>query len=68
MTSPEDNSLEEALRRALSNAASEVEPGTDGLDKIRARIGNRPSRPWLFSVLVGLVVRVKKEKSRKENK
>ena len=59
MTSPEDNSLEEALRRALSNAASEVEPGTDGLDKIRARIGNRPPRPWLFSVLAGLIGRVR---------
>jgi hypothetical protein len=59
MTSPEDNSLEEALRRALSNAASEVEPGTDGLDKIRARIGNRPPRPWLFSVLAGLAGRVR---------
>src|SRR5487761_1186905 len=59
MTSPEDNSLEEALRRALSNAAGEVEPGSDGLDKIRARIGNRPPRPWLFSVLAGLIGRVR---------
>lgn len=59
MTSPEDNGLEEALRRALSNAASEVEPGTDGLEKIRARIGNRPPRPWLFSVLAGLIGRVR---------
>ena len=59
MTSPEDNGLERALRRALSDAASEVEPGTDGLDKIRARIGNRPPRPWLFSVLAGLIGRVR---------
>lgn len=59
MTSPEDNGLEEALRRALSDAAGEVEPGTDGLDKIRARIGNRPPRPWLFSVLAGLIGRVR---------
>ena len=59
MTSPEDNGLEEALRRALSDAASEVEPGTDGLEKIRARIGNRPPRPWLFSVLAGLIGRVR---------
>jgi hypothetical protein len=59
MTSPEGNGLEEALRRALSDAASEVEPGSDGLDKIRARIGNRPPRPWLFSVLAGLIGRVR---------
>ena len=31
----------------------------DGLDKIRARIGNRPPRSWLFSVLAGLVDRVR---------
>jgi len=59
MTSPEDDGLEEALRRALSDAASGLDPGTDGLDKIRARIGHRPSRPWLFSVLVGLVDRIR---------
>ena len=59
MTSPGDDGLEEALRRALSEAASEVEPATDGLDKIRARIGNRPPRSWLFSVLAGLVDRVR---------
>ena len=50
MTSPEDDGLEEALRRALSDAASEIEPGADGLDKIRARIGDRRPRPWLLSV------------------
>lgn len=59
MTSPEGNGLEEALRRALSEAASGVEPGTDGLDKIRARIGDRPPRPWLLSVLLGVVDRVR---------
>jgi hypothetical protein len=59
MTSPEDDGLEEALRRALSDAASEVEPGGDGLEKIRARIGDRPPRPWLLSVLAGLVDRVR---------
>ncbi len=59
MTSPEDDDLEEALRRALSAAADEVEPGTDGLDKIRARIGDRPPRPWLLSVLFGVVDRVR---------
>jgi hypothetical protein len=58
MTSPEDDGLEEALRRALSRAAGEVELLGDGLDKIRARIGDRPPRPWLFSVLVGLAERV----------
>jgi hypothetical protein len=59
MTSPEDDGLEEALRRALSEAASGVEPGTDGLDKIRARIGDRPPRPWLLSVLFGVAERVR---------
>lgn len=59
MTSPEDDSLEEALRRALSEAASEVKPGADGLDKIRARIAGRPPRPWLLSVFFGAVDRVR---------
>lgn len=59
MTSPEDDDAEEALRRALSEAVSGVEPGTDGLDKIRVRIGTRPPRPWLLSVLVGVVDRVR---------
>ena len=59
MTSPEDDGLEQALRRALSEAASGVEPGTDGLDKIRARIGDRPPQPWLLSVLFGVVERVR---------
>lgn len=59
MTSPEDDGLEEALRRALSEAAGEVEPGGDGLDKIHARIGGRPPRHWLLSVILGLVERVR---------
>jgi hypothetical protein len=59
MTSPGDDELEEALRRALSAAAGEVEPGADGLDKIRARIGGRQPRPWLLSVLSGVVDRVR---------
>ena len=42
-SSPEDG-LEDALRRALSDAVSGVEPGADGLDNIRARIGRRPPR------------------------
>ncbi|HEY1820851.1 MAG TPA: hypothetical protein VGG83_13060 [Trebonia sp.] len=58
MTSPEDDGLEEALRRALSAAADGVEPDIDGLDKIRQRIDNRPPRPWLLSVLFGVVDRV----------
>jgi hypothetical protein len=59
MTSPGDDDLEAALRRALSAAAGEVEPGADGLDKIRARIGGRQPRPWLFSVFSGVVDRVR---------
>jgi hypothetical protein len=59
MTSPEDDGLEEALRRALSKAASGVEPGPDGLDKIRALIGDRPPRPWLLSVAFGVIERVR---------
>lgn len=59
MTSPEDDDLEEALRRALSEAASEVKPRTDGLDKIRTRIAERPPRPWLLSVLFGAADRVR---------
>ncbi len=59
MTSPEDDGLEESLRRALSEAAGEVEPGGDGLDKIHARIGSRPPRHWLLSVILGVVERVR---------
>ena len=59
MTSPEDDGLEQELRRALSEAANAVEPGPDGLDKIRDRIGDRPPRPWLISVLFGVVERAR---------
>ena len=38
---PEDD-LEQALRRALSAAVSQVEPGADGLERIRARTKKRP--------------------------
>jgi hypothetical protein len=59
MTSPEDDDLEQALRRALSGEADKVEPGADGLDKIRARIDGRPPRPWLVSVVFGVLDRVR---------
>src|ERR1700760_73983 len=59
MTSPEDDDLEQALRRALSAAGDEVETGTEGLDRIRARIGDRPPRPWLLSVAFGVLERVR---------
>ena len=59
MTSPEDDDLEQALRRALSAAADEIEPGPDGLEKIRARIGDRRPRPWLLSVVFGVLGRVR---------
>ena len=42
MTSPEDDDLEQALRRALSAAADEIEPGPDGLEKY-PRADRRPS-------------------------
>ena len=57
-SSPEGG-LEDALRRALSDAVSGIEPGSDGLDNIRARIGGRPPRPWLLAVLAGAAERVK---------
>src|SRR5579863_5882832 len=60
MTSSEDDDdLEDRLRRALSEAAGGVEPGSDGLDKIRSRIAGRPPRPWLVSVLFGWAERVR---------
>src|ERR1700679_3361368 len=64
MTEPGDglgsgDGLEEALRRSLSEAADRAEPGTDGLSRIRARIGQRPPRPWLVSVLFGGAERVR---------
>src|ERR1700756_536631 len=59
MTSPEDDGLEEELRRALSEAADAVETGTDGLDKIRDRIGSPPPRPPALRGLLGAVERVR---------
>ena len=54
MTTPEDD-LEKALRQALTAAVSQVEPGADGLERIRTRIGDRKPQPWLLSVIVGVV-------------
>ncbi|MGH3263751.1 MAG: hypothetical protein ACRDNS_17365, partial [Trebonia sp.] len=59
MTSPGDDGAEEALRRALSEAARGIEPGADGLERIRARIGGRPPRPWPIAVGAGVVDRVR---------
>jgi hypothetical protein len=36
-----DRNLEDVLRRALRSAADSIEPGTDGLDQIRAKISAR---------------------------
>jgi hypothetical protein len=52
MTAPEDD-LEKALRQALAAALNQVQPGTEGLERIRAKIGTRPPRPWLLSVVAG---------------
>jgi len=52
MTSPEDG-LEQALRRALRATADQVEPGADGLERIRARTRGRQPQPWLVSVAAG---------------
>jgi hypothetical protein len=49
MTAPEGG-MEEALRRGLAEAVGRIEPGADGLGRIRARIGDRPPRPWLLAV------------------
>jgi hypothetical protein len=54
-----EDGLEGVLRRALSDAVGGVEAGTDGLDRIRARIGGRPPRPWLLAVLSGAAERVR---------
>ena len=51
--------MEEALRRALTEAVSEVETGADALERIRARIGQRPPRPWLVSVIADALRRVR---------
>ncbi len=57
-SSPEDG-LEDALRRALSDAVSGIEPSPDALNGIRARIDRRPPRPWLIAMLSGAVDRVR---------
>src|SRR5580693_4608705 len=49
MTAPEDG-LEETLRRGLAEAHGHIEPGADGLERIRARIGDRPPRPWMLTI------------------
>jgi hypothetical protein len=56
VTAP-DNGIEEALRRALAEAVSQVETGPDALERIRARIGQRPPRPWLLSVAADVLGR-----------
>ena len=58
MTEPDDG-LEEALRQAMSAASDEAAPGNDGLSKIRAKIRDRPPRPWLLSVLAGWAERAR---------
>jgi hypothetical protein len=50
MTEPDDG-LAGALRLALSETPGVVTSGAAGLDAIQARIGGRPPRPWLLSVL-----------------
>lgn len=55
MTAPEDD-LENALRQALSAAVDGVEPGSDGLERIRART-SRPPRPWLIAMAGAVVER-----------
>uniref|UniRef100_UPI00260DC5DB hypothetical protein n=1 Tax=Trebonia sp. TaxID=2767075 RepID=UPI00260DC5DB len=57
MTTP-DEGLEQALRRALSAAVNQVEPGADGLQRIRARTAGREPQPWLLSVASEAVSRV----------
>ena len=42
--------MEESLRRGLAEAVGRIEPGADGLERIHARIGGRPPRPWLLTV------------------
>ena len=54
MTAPEDD-LAEALRQALSAAAEQVEPGTEGLDRIRAQTSSRTPHPLLVSVVMDAV-------------
>jgi len=50
--------LEDVLRRALRTAADSVEPGADGLDRIRSRISARRPLPsgWNMAELAGRAV------------
>lgn len=52
---PRQRDLEEVLRRALRTAADSVEPGADGLERIRSRISARHSVPsgWSMAELAG---------------
>lgn len=58
MTVP-DGDLGDVLRRQLSAAVDAVEPGANGLERIRARTRKRPPQPWLVSVLSGAVSRAR---------
>ena len=49
MTTP-DGGMEEALRWGLAETLGQIKPGADGLERIHARIGGRPPRPWLLAV------------------
>lgn len=49
MIAPDDG-LEDALRQALSAAASQVEPGDGGLERILVRTGGTAPRSWLASM------------------
>src|SRR5712692_5221814 len=52
---PWQRDLEGVLRRALCTAADSVEPGADGLDRIRSRIRARRQLPsgWQMAELIG---------------
>lgn len=55
---PRQAGLERALKHALRLAVDSVEPGADGLDRIRARIAARPSlvrTGWQTTYLAGLL-------------
>jgi hypothetical protein len=49
MIAPDDG-LEDALRQALSAAASQVEPADGGLERILVRTGGTAPRSWLASM------------------
>src|SRR5215469_2226465 len=58
MTAP-DEGLEEVLRRALSAAAEQVEPGDHGLDRIQARTRATPIPSLPVSLAMAAVRRVR---------